>query len=104
MAAEKVSAARGGAREGQEDEVLSCQSGPAADLSLFWRGLWRLRVLCPCESTLRSGLSWVFGRCGLVWLRVRLTCSVAVVPLWSISYHLSPRSSPSLRQQCRAST
>jgi hypothetical protein len=39
----------------------------------------------------------------LVWESVRLTCRVAEGAL-KLSSHITPRSSPSLRPQCRAST
>src|ERR671920_768583 len=61
---------------------LSCQSGPAACLSSFWRDLWRLRAsVAFWEHFMERPLPFLgFSKMWLVlvWLRVRFIWSVAV--------------------------
>ena len=87
---------------------LSCQRGPAARLSWFWRERWRPRACVAFwEHFMERPLPFLgFSKMWpvLVWLRVRFTWSVAVGPLGSMSSHFRPRSSPSLRPQWRART
>jgi hypothetical protein len=87
---------------------LCCQRGPAARLSWFWRERWRPRACVAFwEHFMERPLPFLgFSKMWpvLVWLRVRLTWSVAVDPLGSMSSHFRPRSSPSLRPQWRART
>jgi hypothetical protein len=87
---------------------LSCQRGPAARLSWFWRERWRPRACVAFwDHFMERPLPFLgFSKMWpvLVWLRVRFTWSVAVGPLGSMSSHFRPRSSPSLRPQWRART
>ena len=104
MAAEKVGAARGGTGEGWEDEVvvlperavrepLFVLAGPVAPYG-FCGLMWEHFTERPLPFFGFSKMRPV-----RVWENVRLTCRVAKGPLRSMSSHIRPRSSPSLRPQ-----